>query len=208
MRVFEGIKSAKQKYVDTGQISEEVFEIFLQGDPTRNKKYIDWLCKEYAKDPDRPDHKVDVVDLFDQLTKRNLIDENDINKYTFSELDQVVSDASQKKTKSQRKREIKTEECEVVKETDRYKIVVPKTYDASKKYGSHTQWCISGEKYGSKPWDDYKDKKGYEIYFVIDKKTNKKYAVLVGLVGVKIVWNELNQRMPYEKLKRELGLTS
>lgn len=55
-------------------------------------------------------------------------------------------------------------------------------FEASKKYGAHTKWCITGKNlqgedtYGNRYWDEYTEH-GVQFYFYINKKDNKKYAL-------------------------------
>lgn len=57
-----------------------------------------------------------------------------------------------------------------------YSVYHIKTYDACKKYGSNTTWCITNRT-NDEVFNDYKEMANGEIYFIIDKKNKDiKYA--------------------------------
>lgn len=59
--------------------------------------------------------------------------------------------------------------AELVGENGVYRVYHITTYEAAKKYGAATKWCITGiNNYGRRYWDDYTDK-GVEFYFFLPK---------------------------------------
>ena len=79
--VVEGVSSTKSTYVDTGKVSPETFDRYVKKDPSKNKKYIGWMCKQLVLYPDKEGHIPDVVAAFDRLAEKGLIREKDIFKY-------------------------------------------------------------------------------------------------------------------------------
>lgn len=63
------------------------------------------------------------------------------------------------------------------------------TYEASEKYGKNTTWCLSGDNEdGRYFFADYSDHN--DIYFYIDKKENKKYALTFDNLDNWTLWTE------------------
>lgn len=59
--------------------------------------------------------------------------------------------------------------AKLVGENGVYRVYHITSYEAAKKYGASTKWCITGiNNYGRRYWDDYTDK-GVEFYFFLPK---------------------------------------
>lgn len=98
------------------------------------------------------------------------------------ELTDRLDELENEKTRSQVDKEAK-KGAELVAENDYYKVYKINTFDAAKKYGANTKWCITGKESGwikdeneNKYWKQYTDE-GIEFYFFISKKDNHKYAL-------------------------------
>ena len=72
------------------------------------------------------------------------------------------------------------EGAEKVYEDGRWLVMKINTYEASVKYGKHTQWCITGtnsqEDGGRADWENHTED-GEQFYFYIDKQKDHKYAL-------------------------------
>ena len=205
----------KKQYVDSGKVPEDVFLYFVRNDPSRKQKYLQWMLKQYTLSPQRKTHIKDVVELFDQHISSGRVQgrDADIFQYDLDSLDQKVNILSSAKTKGETEREIAAAmrgeatldplESERIVETDRYLLVVPNSHKASCFFGANTKWCTSQKSgdYWRKYWQ-----KGVKIYIIIDKKEDKKYAVAVAPSGNKEVYDENDKGMPYDQLKRKLGI--
>lgn len=204
--VFEGASQVKKRFVDSGQLPEDIFQKFVEGDPTRERgKYLDWMAKTYVATPERPDHMVDMIRAFHSFVQRKKIEKTDIHQYkSVEELETALNAAEKKKSKSEIRKKIKDEGAKVVMETDRVKIIVPETYEASKLYGQNTKWCTAARE-TDREWKSYY-RQGCKLYYIIDKKTKKKYAVLVYPSGQKHVYDELDNTIDFSVLEKELGL--
>lgn len=99
------------------------------------------------------------------------IKQNDWNAFT-----KMIADQGEKKASKQREKE----GAKLIYSDDNWKVYEITTYEASKKYGANTKWCISGSKRwtnggnGMRFWDDY-TREGVKFYFFINKDT--KYAL-------------------------------
>jgi len=198
----EGIASARKAFLDTGKVDQEKFDFFANADPSKNKKYLDWMIAQYIEDPSRPEHIRDVIRIFDQQVKRNIIDQKDINQYkTWQEVEQATTEAGKKKTRSQQREEIKGN-AEKIVDNDQVTIVVPKDFEASKLYGKGTKWCTT--MHGGQYWDDYTSR-GVKFYYIMDKVNNTKYAVAVYLSGEKEVYDAEDRNISFDELERRIG---
>jgi hypothetical protein len=54
---------------------------------------------------------------------------------------------------------------------DEWLVIIPETYESSQLYANNTKWCITQKSY----WNDYK--KSSRIIYVINKKSDDKYAI-------------------------------
>ena len=72
------------------------------------------------------------------------------------------------------------EGAEKVYEDGRWLVMKINTYEASVKYGKHTQWCITGTNSqadgGRADWENHTED-GEQFYFYIDKQKDRKYAL-------------------------------
>jgi hypothetical protein len=88
----------------------------------------------------------------------------DLYKYkTTAEIKKQFKSAESKMSK----KEMKLFGCEIVKETDDYKILEILTYQASKIYGSNTRWCTTSSKEHFTTYN-----KNWIIYYCILKNPN------------------------------------
>mgnify|MGYP000226883468 CR=1 FL=1 len=134
----EGIKSAKELYLD--KIGEKDFNRLLELDPSKTKKYLNWMCKQYLKGIDIEDLG-NIIFEFDNKIRKGLIKNTDINSYKdIDELESVVFIAPDK-SKSEEEKHIKTTEANIILDNENYFIVEPLTWEASKIYGKGTRWC-------------------------------------------------------------------
>jgi len=202
--LFEGWKDVYKQFVETDKVPEDTFQQFRKEDPSKTNKYLLWMCKQYISNPDRTRHIIDVVKLFDQQIQRKVLtgEAADIYKYNLDSADEAAQQTAQKKTKTQVKREIKSESI-IVDETDDYLIVVPESHAASCFYGANTKWCISGKT--AEYWEQYW-KENTKIYIVIDKRKNKKYAIAVYPDGDIDCFDEKDRTIPIETIEKAIGV--
>lgn len=145
----------RQKYYPN--IDEATFFDIVRIDPTyRNDRpdkrghYATWLLSLYgngnlkAEDYDKARKYLKAFD-----DHKRHIERSDISQYrTLPDLYDSVEPYIESKGKALSKKdlsrnEIKRNGAEKVYEDDEWTIVVPKTFEASRLYGSHTQWCTT-----------------------------------------------------------------
>jgi len=204
--IVEGIASARTTYLETDKISKEIFDRFVKKDPSKNKKYIDWMCKQYVLNPDKEGHIPDVTIEFNRLADKNLIKDKDINRYDLGQAEEAIGRFGQE----EREKDVakgKEKDVEIILDTDKVLIVSPRTKEASCKYGKGTKWCTAASK-STNYFDSY-DERGVKLYYIIDKKTGGKYAIAMLFSGEREVYDAKDKRIPYSKVKgvlRKLGV--
>jgi hypothetical protein len=112
------------------------------------------------------------INTFKQMKKDNIPidkDKADIGywmKKTFDAFAEFVADINSRQVK---KKEATSKASDVFRvfENDFALVVVPKTHEASQKYGANTQWCITG--YSDYYWKEYINKDGFTPYYIIFK---------------------------------------
>ena len=192
VEVFEGLKSARTTYLDTGKIDSATFDWLVAADPTPQKKYLDWMCKQAvsgAFDSLTFTEVNTIVADFYEYSKKNLVDEKDIYKYgTVKEVEDAVKKAKSKTTKKQKK-EKASRGAETSFETDRYIGYNIYSHEASKKYGEGAPWCTRSETNPSH-WFGYRynDRKSF-IYILNKNKPTNKYALLYKYDDIQSCYN-------------------
>jgi hypothetical protein len=207
-RIIEGESSARKKYVDTDKISKEDFDIISRGDPTPNKKYLDWMARTYAANPERPEHMGDVVRAWHRFVMRGKIEKKDIFQYrNVEELEQAVEKAE---SETEKKAVDKSIQKDAVKrfENERFVVIEPLSLEGSKPWGQEghlapgkAKWCITAD-WG---WKSYY-RQGDRFYFVYDKLKKKKWCIQVSPSGKKTAWDSEDRSMPYEQWLKKLGI--
>jgi len=199
----------KKEFVDEGGIPSEDFEKLVRGDPSRSKKYTRWMLLRLKENPGRVPHILDVVRLFDEMLVRNKLrgEERDIYRYgSLEEVENLISKFSNvpptlaKVRKAHQRPEV---DYRIIKDTPRYQMYEPLTHEWSRVFGQHTtDWCTTKEH--SSYWDMYFKKS--RLYYILDKKTGKRYAVVKKFSGGTEVFDEKDKVISMNKLKSFLGI--
>jgi hypothetical protein len=174
------LEELKKKYGCTERSAELINRI----DPTVNKKYVEWLFKvRYIKIGDGsryrtntqefPASKEGEINFALTWYEKNLngkipVEFRDINK--FKTLTEFLTKVNELATPS--RSEIKAS-VRTVLDNDRFKIIVPLTYETSKMYGAGTKWCTTNKNH----YDDYTEKG--ELYYILDKSLDRKFGLHV-----------------------------
>lgn len=178
----EGLKQAKEKYIDTHKIPEPIFHMFIQQDPTKQKKYIEWICKVYLEHPESGFiGKLAALKDFERLVQRHIIkgEEADLSRHsTLESLVDVVNKYTM--TAAPTKAEAIVDGAELILDNGKVKIYRVKTYEASCVLGTNTTWCTASS--SSHYFHDYFSNRFAEIYYIIPQgelaKKYGKYAVV------------------------------
>lgn len=161
------------------ELNINVIDLISIIDPTDTYKYTEFLIKhlktwysgtdiQVALGVDFfGDENIEVLNKFENHVKANRIQNKDISQHKdFRTLLVEVKNADEivrlKELEKQTKKLFDNEE---------WLVLIPLSYEASKLYGMDTKWCTTQEKY----WNDYIV--NYKLIYVINKKTNGKYAI-------------------------------
>jgi len=164
--ISEGVAAARRKYVRPGVLGASFFEELVKSDPSRNKKYIEWMCKIEIEENLVYDRLIQAVKDFDRLASKGYLENTDIYKYkTLKEVEDVLTLPKNKESLRKLKRE-KELDIEKILDNEDFLVIFPKTSEAMAKYGKGTKWCVTDETV----WDDYTFHSYFKMYIVINKK--------------------------------------
>lgn len=164
------------------KVQKRSAEALKKIDPTSNGKYLDWLFKmkfvnregKYYVSPNFPaNYHTEVTRILVWMEKNGnnpkfKTEYKDINYFkTPKSLIDIMGPLCVPS-----KKEIK-DQVDKVFEDDKWLIVVPKTFAASKLYGMNTKWCTTQMTY----FNNY-TKSGI-LFYIIDKTHNVKFGVPV-----------------------------
>lgn len=161
------------------------------------KKYHKWVKKIQKQDKiELYDlHKFDIIKTFDTLCNKKLIKNTDLYSYkTIENLFDTVKQYENTKTKGEQKNIDKCNK-KVILDNKKLKVILPTAKEAAIWYGKNTNWCISGSR-SNNYFESYFYQKLENIYIVIDKVNNKKYAIQVSKNGKMTCWNEIDKIIP------------
>lgn len=165
------------------ELNVSLIDIIASVEPSETYKYMGFLIKmlknEYYKKGDVTGmHRGIMIKLFEyenlsllidfeKHSRANRLSNPDIGQYrSFKEIEKEVKRADEVVKLKELEKQVKK-----LYETDFWLVIIPLSYEASKMYGANTKWCTTQEKY----WNDYKTK--YKLIYIINKKTDVKYAV-------------------------------
>ena len=159
-------------------------ELIFTIDPTKNKKYVNWLCKLHYEDEEQlKSEDYDKVSKllidFDKPNVKALIKKTggnlDIVSYsTHQELYKQIYDVYY----SQENVDSKTEafkKCLIFEDND-WSVLEAANYHNSKLFGTNTYWCTAADSNDAKDnFNMYTDNGEIPLIIFINKHTNKKY---------------------------------
>ena len=130
-----------------------------------------------------------------------------IKNKTVDELEQAIINIENTKSATKAKRDIADEGAELVCESEHWKVYHITTFEASKKYGRDTKWCITGiNGYGDKYWKEYTNDAGVKFYFLIAKENydargeNSKFAIALYPRGLGEVFNQQDDKVHFNDI--------
>lgn len=137
MKVKEVREHYKQKNVESFTI-EKAIEL----DRTPTKKYVNYILKQFMRGYSIYETSTDVK-LFEDLLPN--IENKDIYSSDYDSLMNLKRAIETAKTKVDLKRYAKEmgKFTYILKETDDYILLHPKNFEASRKYGYNTRWCVT-----------------------------------------------------------------
>jgi hypothetical protein len=185
----------KKKYSD--KFDEDVIDWILNISDLVdfNHKYTDFVFRVLENENMDIEWWVETIieelKLFDKY--QNQLEKKDINQYqTFTELQRAVTPLQQKEKEKELEGQV-----DKVYEDDTFAVVVPKTRQASCKYGSNTKWCTAAKQ--DNRFDTYSTGK-QKLYYIINKKKSSgsnysKIAIHFNNSGNKTYWDSADYNM-------------
>jgi uncharacterized protein YueI len=148
-----------------GQISPRTINALNNGDTTKTKKYLEYMCKMWLKVRRAPQVIKPVMD-FDNLLP--YIENKDIYHSDYSDVNFLHKTVENAKELKEEKTFIKEEHVNVLIENEDYILLIPKTHRGSLKYGKGTQWCTAQTDYAGH-FNSHK-RNGYLVYLLRKKE--------------------------------------
>ena len=190
--LLEGRVDDAKRYIENAsgglwdEQGDEMFQYFVQNDPSGNQKYLMWMVKMYDTDSGfSPNMLQDYVQRFhnnlDKIHPALILDGDlvngdsgsriatspkNIDSYPdYRELKRGCRGSEESVTRKEKETEAKAG-VDKLYEDDRWLLVKPNTYEGSCYYGSSTKWCTAA-KDNTTHFEDY-SKRG-NLYYIIDK---------------------------------------
>jgi len=161
----ESLSSARKKYLDTKLIDQATFDKLKSFDPTPTFKYLEKIIEFYLES--NPPNLEQVFKDYHRLHTKNQVKTRDVNKFkTFSDMSAEVESVNQTYSKKTAAK-VKSKDAEVVFENDKWLVIIPRTFEASCKYGSGTKWCTTMD--GGRHYRSYVNN-GVTLYYIISKE--------------------------------------
>ena len=153
-KVFnDGFDTSHDTEAQHKDASDIVDHFANNADPTRNKKYTQWILERYKEGEEggiKQEHhsRINKV-LSDFEAHKGKLEKKDINQYkSLSDVENAVKPHLGTTTKRQEKKAIKSEGADLVHNDEERGVTVHhiKTEQASCSYGAGTTWCTAGKK--------------------------------------------------------------
>jgi hypothetical protein len=163
--------------------SQEIFQNFVDSDPSGNQKYLMWMVKIYDREGSstNPNDITSLVQRFhknvDRLSPALMMDlgfanvrlvtsPKNLDSYEdIAQLERVMDEVDSIQTRKEKEDEAKSG-VDKLYQDDRWLLVRPNTYEGSCYYGSATKWCTAS-KDAPKHFEDYS--KTGNLFYIIDK---------------------------------------
>ena len=209
--VSENRAIAKQ-YVDQGKLSQENFDNILEADPSKQKKYVGWMAKQWMNNGVNDiDLLRNTIEEFDSFANRGKTKNKDLYQYkSFEEVKKEVDYLNQ--TGQNVSSKDLEGDFDVIKDDENLLIMSPHTHEASRKLGlSHfayrncgeggkdSAWCTTYK--ASNHFNDYYHK--HNVTFLYIKVRSKeilktlkqaKFGPEFGVVALALLGQEMEER--------------
>ena len=152
----------------------------------------------------------ELLQKFLKLKDRLPVPQNDMTYWTSGknphkpeELSLILNKLEQNLVKKSEEQKLIEQGAEKVFEDSNWLVYHITNFEACQKYGSGTQWCITGKNlsgddtYGRTHWDRY-TRDGNDFYFFIEKGSDVKYAVMINEIdGSHTIFDPRDNEIPY-----------
>ena len=171
---------------------------FIQRISTERLKpiYVQWIVSQYTivKDLDAIEDTIPYMVDYQRLRERKRLVPEDALQNIRNRKDLMRLVKSYDLSRKERnlileQRLFDEDQAGIVYEDSKVKVLRIFTEAASCHFGKGTKWCISGKNNAFKNYS-----KHHDIFFILFKRTAKKWAVVMGRRGINSIWNELNEQ--------------
>jgi hypothetical protein len=169
MIIAEGIAQIRNKWVESEKVPDDIFNAMVDRDPTNTKKLVDWMCREYTKNPDELEHIMDVANSFHRYAERNMTKTKDLGALSLQQADIQVRRADAKGSKTQKRKAMRKAGHEGVTfahESDKVTVVHPENREAAHVWGWQ-DWCITWTT--GNHFENYTKNQALKFYFILPK---------------------------------------
>ena len=196
------VKELRELYKN--KISENTIENIIARDTTPTKKYAAYMAKQYMLTTDFYG-VVDLVKKFDELLP--YIENKDIYSQEYAQIQNLrkVIEVADIRKNLKLDKEKMAKQIFVLKETEDYILLHPKTHNASCKYGYSTKWCVTY--HSDSYFNSYKDNL---VFLIMKKKIDspnfQKVAFHRERKSERIdIFNQADSRTSIEYTARQMG---
>lgn len=178
----------KGKYEEVEPRLEKVWGYIVLADPTKNKQYLQWILQKGISDWTNKNERLmkeDLPKIKEDLNKYTLLkvknklkpEHKDINRFkTYNELLDILDTYTDTKSNRDKDKELEqsffdNKQAILVANTPTWKIVIPKTKNASCYFGVNTKWCTAAKE--DNAFNEY-NRIG-SLYIILHKPTNKRW---------------------------------
>lgn len=150
-------------------------------DPSKTKKYIEFLFKVYKKQnfTDFSLNQLDILRKIHENSLNNRLKAFDILKFDdFESLEKILSDIKPNSNKLEKIQHFEDYE---------WVIISPLNFECSKKYSFNTKWCLPNRESFGFYFENFK------FFFVINKKSNRKFCFTIHQNSEFLIWNEIDE---------------
>ena len=149
------------------------------------------------------------IDVYKNLKNKQQLkgQEADISPWLKRPFEQFKSFINQKQTVSKQKEDVKfsTKDATKVFENDTVLVLIPNTWEASKKYGANTKWCTASKE-TDEHFEEYTKEENIALYYILPKNGLSKVAVSVYPDGKTEVFNELDKQISLGPILKQYNI--
>ena len=168
--VNESLSTARERFLNTGKVSQEEFEEALSYDSSKTKKYLEKILDLYVKEREvngKPMKEIgNTIEKFNELVQRNKISNSDVNYFKdYKSLKNEVENSEVGEVENEAEY-LKEGDFDVIVDNKDLLVVRPYSHEASKKWGD-TNWCTTST--NDTNWKNYTLEWDVNLFYIMVK---------------------------------------
>ena len=168
--VNESISTARERFLNTGKVSQEEFEEALSYDSSKTKKYLEKILDLYVKEREvngKPMKEIgNTIEKFNELVQRNKISNSDVNYFKdYKSLKNEVENSEVGEVENEAEY-LKEGDFDVIVDNKDLLVVRPYSHEASEKWGD-TNWCTTST--NDTNWKNYTLEWDVNLFYIMVK---------------------------------------